>query len=743
MHLHVSRVRTKGKTYEYAQILESYRRPDGMPAHRVVANLGKLEPSEIMQWRTALEAMRSGKALVIAEPASPLRQPPQPIANLKFLDLAVLLELWKGWGLTELFEELMPIGENLVSPAAVVTALTLQRCVEPTPKSMAPEWFAKTALPELLGVAPEQFNNTRLHRVLEELDINGQLLMQRLPRLYQEREGRFVALFVDITDAWFVGEGPHEAQTAKTKEGRFERKINIALLCNESGYPIRWEVIPGRRHDSDAILSTFEAIRGLSWVSDTPVVCDRAAGKTAHLHTMLKSGLRFLTALTRSEFASYTQAIPYQPLLDFELAPGDEPAAEDVARAGELARQAGMEKIAEDLYVLDLKTLVHAEAQTASAERDEGQRDEDSTVGPKDKTVAAMEFGHKLRADLDTGRAGNYRSAGAPYGLTKRQVSKYLAIASLPDDVQQAVLHGEATGLSCNDLERLAKMGEPTLQRAEFNRLVKEVAPRRDGRKARLVAPATAADQSASLLPVKVRGVLYFNPEQFVTQRLGARRTLIQIDAAVAALNRYLAAPQSTSEPPTIAGRMYSELRRHGMVDVYDIEIAKTEVKGRSRYQVLLTLKPEAWAKRRRYDGFCLLVGHPEIQGPAEELCQLYRAKNIIETDFHVIKSLVSLRPFHHRTIEKIRAHVTICMLALLLERTLRKKLAAVNSRFTVRQALSTLQGCMLNMYKVDKPLHRSYRLTLPTEEQHAVLRALRFKHLIDDGNLADRLVPR
>ncbi|MBM4320589.1 MAG: hypothetical protein FJ125_11670 [Deltaproteobacteria bacterium] len=187
-------------------------------------------------------------------------------------------------------------------------------------------------------------------------------------------------------------------------------------------------------------------------------------------------------------------------------------------------------------------------------------------------------------------------------------------------------------------------MEVPTLQRAEFHRLAKEVAPRRDGRKARLVAPATETDQSASPLPVKVRGVLYFNPEQFVTQRLGARRTLAQIDAAVAALNCSLATPQSTSEPTAIAGRMYSELRRYGMVDAYDIEVTNTEVDGRSRYQVRLTLKPEEWAKRRRYDGFCLLVSHPEIRGTAAELCELYRAKNVIETDFHVIKSLVSLR---------------------------------------------------------------------------------------------------
>jgi len=47
------------------------------------------------------------------------------------------------------------------------------------------------------------------------------------------------------------------------------------------------------------------------------------------------------------------------------------------------------------------------------------------------------------------------------------------------------------------------------------------------------------------------------------------------------------------------------------------------------------------------------------------ELCRTYRAKDAVETDFQVIKSLIKLRPVRHRTDAKVRAHVTLCMLAL------------------------------------------------------------------------------
>lgn len=53
----------------------------------------------------------------------------------------------------------------------------------------------------------------------------------------------------------------------------------------------------------------------------------------------------------------------------------------------------------------------------------------------------------------------------------------------------------------------------------------------------------------------------------------------------------------------------------------------------------------------------------------------MYREKDIVEKDFQVIKSVLEIRPIRHRSDEKVKAHVTICMLALLLERILRKNL--------------------------------------------------------------------
>lgn len=751
MHLRISRVRRNGKTYEYAQLVESYRREkDGMPALRVVASLGQLSAPEIASWRTALEGIRSGKPLVVAESESASRVLAKPSANLDYLDLAVLLEVWNGWGLTKLLDELMPMGDALVPPSAIVAGLTLQRCVEPTPKSYAPEWFAKTALPELLGVAPAQYHNTRLHRVLEELDGISQELGRRLPRLYAEQDGRFVAMFADVTDTWFVGHGPEMAQKGKTKEGRFERKINLALLCNEHGYPLRWNVLPGRQHDSKALLELYGSLRGLSWVGNTPVVCDRAMGNTAHLRGLLETGVHFLTALVRPEFGSYASAIPYEVLQGFVATEEPEPAAadlsavrkRDLSAVRKLIESTSLTKADDNLYVLDLGVVEQAKPEPA------GQEPEDTTSelnNPAiDKTIQAMIHARKLRADLDEKRASSYQSAGRPYGLDKGMVGRYLRLLRLPNSLQDAILRGDAVGLSVKCLARISELEAPDQQQAEFARLIAKSIKRPDKRQTRGASKKTSRPTNDHEKPVKVRAVLYFNPEVFLAQRLSAQKSRAEVQQTVTELNESLTNPRANREDGTINGEIYTLLRKHGLAGVYTYEIILQNVgENRESRQVKLHLNQAEWNKRRRYDGFSVLVGHPQITGSATDLAKLYRSKEAIEYDFHIIKSLVDLRPLHHRTEAKVGAHVTLCMLGLLLERTLRRKLQAGGSGFTSVAALRVLETCRLNMHKAAPGGQAGYCITHPDGYQTAVLRALRLTRLTDDREMIDRITPR
>ena len=97
MNIRVTKHRHKDQTYQYVQIVENYRREDGRPTCRVIAHLGRLPEEMIANLRVAFEASREGQLVVMARDASATRRRP-PEANLEYLDIAVLLELWRQMG---------------------------------------------------------------------------------------------------------------------------------------------------------------------------------------------------------------------------------------------------------------------------------------------------------------------------------------------------------------------------------------------------------------------------------------------------------------------------------------------------------------------------------------------------------------------------------------------------------------------------------------------------------------------
>jgi len=447
-------------TRAYAQLVESYRREsDGMPMHRVIRSLGDPNSVEVANLRVALAAARRGARIAVARAPRGQFKPAKPSANLRYLDVAVLLALWQEFELDELLDTVMPPSEAEAKPSAIVSALTLQRCVAPGSKLEASRWFPRTALPELLGISPRTFNNTRVHRVLDDLDGAGSRLQAKLTHRYLERDKAFASLFLDVTDTWFVGHGPDLAERAKTKEGRIERKIGIVLLCNEHGYPVRWEVIPGRQHDSKSMTRMLETLQSLSWVDKTPIVVDRAMGKTAQIADMLALNLWFVTALTVPEFDSYSDRVPYAKFLDLEPCAG-EPSKQSIAQAAQRADAAGMMKATDNLFVLDLGLV----------ERVEPRQSKHSPSTQAAGTVAhAMQLCRQINDDVATGRHGSYAAAGRARGLGKSLAIKYRALGALPEQVQRDLLAGKAAGASLAELLSIAKLADREQQQREFD----------------------------------------------------------------------------------------------------------------------------------------------------------------------------------------------------------------------------------------------------------------------------------
>lgn len=757
MNLHVSRVRRGSKVYVYGQLVESHRRADGMPSQKVIANLGRLSQVQIDNFRVALDASRRGARVFLDKRQVPsATQFAKPTHNLRYLDLAVLHELWCEWGLDKMLDELLPPSAAEIRPCDVVAALTFQRCVDPGSKLHAERWFPTTTLPELFGIDPARFNNTRLHRVLEQLEQASASLMLRLPRRYREQRGELSAMFLDITDARFVGHGPVLAEKAKTKEGVIERKIGIVLLCNDHGYPVRWHVIAGKRPEASAMHEVIGEIRGLDWVGHAPVVCDRAMGSSADIIKLLSTEVRFVTALRSNEWASYTTRIPHACLADLQPSPPHGSAADPcAAEATRRVIEAGLQQVAPTLYVLDLGVIdrdadlrasADASPREPAGETDVGSDEADPgslhiaeqdpsaagsrVVAPSDSRTAMM-IARQVEADQVV--AGSLNSAARRLGVTTGAAKGYRKLLKLGADLQQEILDGRAVGVSLAQLYAIAKLpGEA--QRGEFDRARITPSTVRPGPTESLTDQRGRPEQDC----VRVRVVVAFNPELFVNQRLTAQKQLVEVQLFVRELNDRLARTRSRRSPRNIEAEIDRMLRRRNLIEAFKIRIEERQTPSASHYQVSAELDLVAWERRRRHDGFSVIIAHPSVVRSAGALCQLYRAKDAVEKDFQVIKGLVRLRPIWHHTDVKVRAHVTLCMLALLLERTLNERLNHVSAE----HAIGILSTCCLNRFQ-DACGKSHYLVTQPDEAQQALLRELGLTSLAEDNYVTERLRPR
>ncbi len=741
MHVRVSVKRQANKTYRSVQIVQSFRRDgDGMPANRVIASLGNLPDCTIANLKMALAAARTGKRLLLPSektaglPAKPVR------ANLCYLGIAVALSVWHHWRLSELLEDLLPPGQSDVPLADIIAALTVQRCVAPASKLGAARWLPKTALPELLGHSPQRFNNTRLHRALGALEKVTASLQKRLPRRYQMTAGHCVAMFLDVTDTWFVGHGPELAQRGKTKEGMIRRKVGIVLLCNEQGYPLRWDVLPGKRQDGQAMSEMIAALEQVDWVGVAPLVCDRAMGKSVYVDNLARSGLRFLTALPVDEYDSYTDRIPHQAFAKLPVRSDKDwgPAwNEDLERARKAARHSGLERLSDDCFLLDLHHIEKQKPQSGCAPRSSAR----SRVSPAE----VLRLAQRMKAELDTGEAISLADLGRRHGMQKANVTERVQLLNLAPEIQQAVLDGQAETLSYTTLKQIRRLPTPQRQRNAFEVALHKAACRPPERRAGVAARGSAPAETQGKLPKrpKLRGAVYFNPEMFVGQRRRAEAKLAAIDDFARDLNQRLAHPSSRRDEASVHAEVGRRLHRDNLTDAFEVTLTTYQRDGRSRFHVAIELKAAAWRRRRRFDGFCFLVGHPELAHTAAEMVALYHQKDAVEKDFQTIKSAIKLRPVRHRTNLKVRAHVTLCMLALLVERTLECRLAQADLPMTASAAFEELASCHLNRLMLPDTAEPVHTVTDASPLQQQILEALNLMPLLDDKEVAAKITPR
>lgn len=729
MQLRISTIRRNNKVYRYAQLVESCRDARGRPTKRVLRHLGTLPEPVVRALKKALKAEREGQALLTASEVAALLDG-QDVANRRYLDLAVLSDCWHFWKLDSTVDHLLPSADNSPSFPQVVLSLALQRCCAPNSKLEATRWVPRTALPELLRFNPDAFNNSRVHRALDLLHQISTPLQEQLARAYQHKSTSR-ALFMDVTDTYFEGIGCPMAELTRTKTKMPNKRcIAIILLVNDLGYPMRWSVVGGKTKDWTAMSGLLSDLGHPEWLQNTPVVFDRAMGNRSTVTQLKERGLWFLTAAHVNSIESWTSEIPGNTFDHVPLGLTDDSYEADIERVAEAARQAGFGEIHEHLFAIDLGVRSPLYDDQLKPKRPAGKRRRMTSNGLANHLERARQMRQRFEADPNL----THKTVAQSFGVSRGRAGQLLALLRLNPEVQEQIgAQGERFPLSEKDIQPLLKLG-PAEQLAALQAMLSS-------------CPAPQQKPQNEPEPIgPLRFVAYFNPRLFVDIRRRTAGHLVSIQARVDELNHELAhAKRSRKMAPTFR-KFSQEIERLDYLDTFDIQLEPISVQSPKgapihSFRGDLSLLEDVWAKRRKFNGFVLLVGHPQLPQTATELVQLYRDKDVVEKDFQSIKSLIRLRPVWHYKDSKVQAHVTICMLALLLRRTLRTRLEEAELHMSSQMVLDLLKDCRLN--ERDDTGVSMYHLTKRNADQEQILKALDLFHLVDPSYVGPRLMAR
>jgi transposase len=164
--------------------------------------------------------------------------------------------------------------------------------------------------------------------------------------------------------------------------------------------------------------------------------------------------------------------------------------------------------------------------------------------------------------------------------------------------------------------------------------------------------------------------------------------------------------------------RFYHEVRESHLGN-----IIKVDLKGEL---FSYAIDEDALKLAQMMDGKLLVVTNVKDIEP-QKIIERYKSLADIERGFKVLKSELEIGPVYHRLPERIRAHASICFMALILHRVMRMRLRASNAGLTPERALQALKRIQHHRVSINgaQPLAGVSSIT---DEDSKVFKALKVK---------------
>jgi transposase len=316
MYLRYATVRKDGKVHGYWRLVRSVR-VGRRVIQQTVAHLGELDE------RGRLQAQTLARHLIGTPERADLfdddrRHVTVPVRlkgvrverSRQFGDVYVALALWRGTGLAELCEQLLPSGKEAVPWAKMAAVLVAARLCEPSSElHIAEDWYRRTALSELLQLDGDLVNKDRLYRALDLMLEHKAELEAHLSR----RCGELFAvdnevLLYDVTSTYFEGQAEANplAQRGYSRDHRPDcKQVCIALVVTFDGFPLGYEVFAGNTHDSRTVQTIVDTMEARHGVVGRVWIADRGMSSAANLAWLRQTGRRYIIGAPKAELRKF------------------------------------------------------------------------------------------------------------------------------------------------------------------------------------------------------------------------------------------------------------------------------------------------------------------------------------------------------------------------------------------------------------------------------------------------------
>ena len=316
MYLRYTTRRKDGKVHRYWRLVRSVR-VGRRVIQQTVAQLGELDARGRLQARAlARHLIGTPEQAGLFDDGQQHVTVPVRLKGVRversrqFGDVYLALALWRGTGLADLCEPLLPSGKEAVPWAKMAAVLVAARLCEPSSElHIAEDGYRRTALGDLLQLDADLVNKDRLYRALDLVLEHKAELEAHLSR----RSGELFAvdnevLLYDVTSTYFEGEaeGNALAQRGYSRDHRGDcKQVCIALVVTFDGFPLGYEVFAGNTHDSRTVQTIVDTMEARHGVVGRVWIADRGMASAANLAWLRQTGRRYIIGAPKADLRKF------------------------------------------------------------------------------------------------------------------------------------------------------------------------------------------------------------------------------------------------------------------------------------------------------------------------------------------------------------------------------------------------------------------------------------------------------